>query len=38
MINSKAPVHVTDLSDEYYTKGVQLGEIKTFLAVPNAQR
>ena len=34
MINSKAPVHVTDLSDEYYTKGVQLGEIKTFLAVP----
>ena len=31
MINSKAPVHVTDLSDEYYTKGVQLGEIKTFL-------
>ena len=34
MINSKAPVHVTDLSDEYYTEGVQLGEIKTFLAVP----
>ena len=23
MINSKAPVHVTDLSDEYYTKGVR---------------
>jgi class 3 adenylate cyclase/putative methionine-R-sulfoxide reductase with GAF domain len=34
MINSKAPVHVTDLSDEYYTEGVRLGEIKTFLAVP----
>jgi GAF domain-containing protein len=34
MINSKAPVHVTDLSEEAYAEGVQLGEIKTFLAVP----
>jgi GAF domain-containing protein len=34
MINSKAPVHVTDLSDENYAEGVQLGEIKAFLAVP----
>jgi class 3 adenylate cyclase len=34
MINSKAPVHVTDLSEEAYTEGVQLAGIKTFLAVP----
>jgi GAF domain-containing protein len=34
MINSKTPVHVTDLGEEAYAEGVQLGEIKTFLAVP----
>ena len=34
MINSKAPVHVTDLGEEAYAEGVQLGEIKAFLAVP----
>ncbi len=34
MINSKAPVHVTDLGDEAYAEGVQLAGIKTFLAVP----
>ena len=34
MINSKAPVHVTDFGEEAYAEGVQLGEIKAFLAVP----
>ena len=34
MINSKAPVHVTDLGEEAYAEGVQLAGIKTFLAVP----
>src|SRR5262249_45020977 len=34
MINGKAPVHVTDLSEEAYAEGARFGEIKTFLAVP----
>jgi two-component system, NtrC family, sensor kinase len=34
MINSKAPVHTTDLKDDAYAEAVELGGFNTLLAVP----
>ena len=34
MINSKSPVHTSDLSDEVYAEAVQIGSFKTLLCVP----